>query len=89
MGVKSVVVAVPSDGSLVPIVDEDDDKVQGNQMGFRNTGTVDLLLGGSDAAHMPLKVDEFYGAECGADDLFYVKVKTNGTAGEVTVVKTK
>lgn len=89
MAVKSVVVAAPSDGTLVPIVDEDGDNVMGNHMGFRNTGTVDLLLGGSDAAHMPLKVDEFYGAECSVDDLVYVKVKTAGTAGEVTAMKTK
>jgi hypothetical protein len=89
MAVKAVVVAVPSNGTVVPITDEDGDVVVGNHMGFRNTGTVDLLLGGESSALFPLKVDEFYGAECGPEDTFYVKVKTNGTAGEITAVKSK
>lgn len=89
MAVKSVVVAVPSNGNLVPIVDEDGDHLIGNQMGFRNTGTVDVYLGGPDGAYMPLKPDEFYGAECGPGDIFYARILPNGGAGEIVAVKTK
>lgn len=89
MAVKAVQVTVPSNGTLVQVVDDDGDALLGNELGVRNTGTVDLLLGGQTTCLMPLKVDEFMGLSMDAGDVLYVGVKTNGVAGQLTAMKTK
>jgi hypothetical protein len=88
MALKATQIAVPSDGTPVQVVDDDGDLIPGQELGVRNTGTVDLLVGGPSSCLMPLKVDEYLGLSMDQLDVLYVKVKTAGTIGQLTALKT-
>jgi hypothetical protein len=88
MAIKSVSVAVPADGSVVPIQDSDAQSVYGDQVSFRNTGLVTVMLGGPDRQDYPLFVNEAYTADIAPGDVMYVR--TLGTAaGQIAALKTK
>lgn len=96
MAVKGVQVVVPADGTEVPVVDEDGDHIMGNDLSFRNTGTVDLKVGGPGSCVYPLAADpdsagfgEAVGASLGTEDMMYVKIASGAVAGEITALKTR
>lgn len=81
MAVKAVQIPVPADGSEVAVVDDDGDHIMGNEMTYRNTGAVDLLVGGPGSCVYPLAKDpnaggfgEALGGKAHPGDILYVKV---------------
>ena len=95
--IKAVQITVPSDGSVVVVAGQYSDTYLGDDLAVRNTGTVKVLLGGADHnCVLPLLSNssdpdggEFIGLTVVPADQLTVKVKTPGTAGQITVMQTK
>lgn len=92
MTVKAFAVPVPEDGSTVEIA-ADQDATGAKRWLVRNTGTVIVVVGGSDGnCVFPLGpgtngLGETYGTDVDPGDALVAHVQTDGTAGELTVIQ--
>lgn len=95
MAFKGVTVAVPSDGSEVPVANDQVVDPSGFtepivNLAYRNTGTVDLYVGGSGSCVFPLKVGEFIGwslTESRNTSILFAKIQSGSTAGEIRALE--
>lgn len=89
-GVYAFNVAVPGSGAATAMESEAaEGAYEGGQIWFRNSGTVNLLLGGNDAACVaPLNTtDPWLGPfMVNGPDAFFAKIATGSSAGQLTVL---
>lgn len=92
MTVLSIQVAIPSDGSTVVLGGRDADSIYGDEVTIRNTGSVTVLVGGDPTGtdnFYPIEAGEVWCTTTGGSDYIYAQVANDGTAGELTAIKTR
>lgn len=89
MGIQAVQVTVTHGTTPVPVADSDGDPTWGDDLAFRNTGTVDLYIGGSTSGtcNFPLLQGETIGMSVAQNDILYAMVQSGSVDGQISAIK--
>lgn len=86
MAFKAVSVTVPGDASEVTLADDVGSQAGEAGLAYRNTGTVDCLVGGPGTCLFPLKAGEILGVDS-RGGLLSAKIASGSSAGTIVVLE--